>query len=271
MVLNEKCATLNMFNWSTYLQGFYCLLSFSFLGWVVSIFRSNVTHVDSMWSLFFVIALLVFVDASPLTTSRTMLVLLLITIWALRLCIYLTKRNWAPHEDHRYIAIRKNNPPFWIKSLYIVFGLQAVLAWIISLPLLGISNSINEFSWVDYLGLGIWLYGFAWEAISDAQLARFKANKANSGLVLDTGLWRYSRHPNYYGECCIWWAYYLMAVAAGAWWSFPAPVLMTLLLLKVSGVALLEKDIAERRPAYKNYIKATPAFAPWFPRRNVKE
>ncbi len=260
-----------MFNWPTYLQGLYCLLAFGILGWVVSVVRSNVTHVDSMWSLFFVIALLVYIDAAPLTTNRTMLLLVLITIWALRLCIYLTKRNWSPHEDHRYVAIRNNNPPFWIKSLYIVFVLQAVLAWVISLPLLGISTSLNPFSWLDYLGLALWVFGFTWEVFGDAQLTRFKANKANAGLVLDTGLWRYSRHPNYYGECCTWWAYYLMAVAAGAWWSFPAPVLMTLLLLKVSGVALLEKDIAERRPAYQHYIKTTPAFIPWFPKKNVKE
>ncbi len=255
-----------MFNWPTYLQGIYCLLAFSFIGWVISVFRSNVTHVDSMWSLFFVIALLVYINAAPITTNRTILVLAFVIIWALRLCIYLTKRNWSPHEDHRYVAIRSNNQPFWIKSLYIVFVLQAVLAWIISLPLLGISTSLNPFSWLDYCGLVLWVFGFVWEVIGDTQLARFKANQANAGRVLNTGLWRFSRHPNYFGECCTWWAYYLIAVSSGAWWSFPAPVLMTLLLLKVSGVALLEKDIAKRRPAYLNYIKTTPAFVPWLPK-----
>ena len=259
-----------MFNWPSYLQGLYCLLAFGFLGWVISVIRSNVTHVDSMWSLFFVIALLVYIAAAPLTTNRTMLVMALIIIWALRLCIYLTKRNWSPHEDHRYVAIRKNNQPFWIKSLYIVFVLQAVLAWIISLPLLGISTSFNPFSWLDYLGLALWIFGFVCEVLGDWQLARFKASSANAGKVLNTGLWRFSRHPNYFGECCTWWGYYFMAVAAGAWWSFPAPLLMTLLLLKVSGVALLEKDIAERRPAYLNYIKTTPSFVPWFPKNIVK-
>lgn len=260
-----------MFNWSSYLQALYCLLAFGFLGWIISVIRSNVTHVDSMWSLFFVIALLVYVDAAPITTNRTMLLLGLILIWAFRLCIYLTKRNWSPHEDHRYLAIRHNNQPFWIKSLFIVFALQAVLAWIISLPLLGISHSLKPFDYLDYCGLALWVIGFAWEVFGDAQLARFKANKANAGMVLNTGVWHYSRHPNYFGECCTWWAYYVMAVAAGAWWSFPAPVLMTLLLLKVSGVALLEKDIAERRPAYLNYIKTTPSFIPWFPKKIAKE
>ena len=260
-----------MFNWPTYLQGLYCLLGFGFIGWVISVFRSNVTHVDSMWSMFFVIAMLVYVDAAPITTNRTILVLALILLWALRLCIYLTKRNWSPHEDHRYLAIRDNNKPFWIKSLYIVFVFQVVLAWIISLPLLGISYSLKPLEYLDYCGIALWIFGFYWEVLGDAQLAHFKANKANTGKVLNTGVWHYSRHPNYFGECCTWWAYYLISFAAGAWWSFPAPLLMTFLLLKVSGVELLEKDIAERRPAYLKYIKTTPSFIPWFPKKISKD
>lgn len=256
-----------MFNLPVYMQALYCMLAFSVVGWVISVIRTNVTHVDSMWSLFFVVALLVYIDAAPITTNRSLLLLSLVLIWAFRLCIYLTKRNWSPHEDHRYMTIRKNNPPFWIKSLYIVFILQAVLAWLISLPLLGISCSLKPFGLLDYAGLALWIVGFAWEAIADYQLASFKRKLTNAGKVLNTGLWRYSRHPNYFGECCIWWAYYLIAVSAGAWWSLPAPLLMTLLLLKVSGVALLEKDITERRPAYKSYIKATPAFIPWLSRK----
>ena len=121
-----------MFNLPVYMQALYCMLAFSVVGWVISVIRTNVTHVDSMWSLFFVVALLVYIDAAPITTNRSLLLLSLVLIWAFRLCIYLTKRNWSPHEDHRYMTIRKNNPPFWIKSLYIVFILQAVLAWLIS-------------------------------------------------------------------------------------------------------------------------------------------
>ncbi|HEX5539683.1 MAG TPA: DUF1295 domain-containing protein, partial [Methylophilaceae bacterium] len=155
---------------------------------------------------------------------------------------------------------------FWLKSLYIVFGLQALLAWIISLPLLGAINASSALNWLDLAGCGLWLIGFCWESIADWQLARFKANAANQDAVMDRGLWRYSRHPNYFGECCVWWGYYLLAIAAGAWWSLPAPLLMTLLLLKVSGVALLEKDIAERRPAYAEYKRRTNTFLPGLPR-----
>lgn len=252
-----------MFDWIAYLDTLYALLLFGLAGWLLSLARKNVTHVDSMWSLFFVVALLTFLHAAPSMTNRAMLIAALLGLWATRLFIYLTWRNWGLHEDYRYQAIRQNNQPhFWLKSLYIIFGLQAVLAWVISLPLLAAANSGNALNLLDIAGASLWLFGFCWETIADAQLARFKANPVNKGAVMDRGLWAYSRHPNYFGEFCIWWAYYLIALAAGAWWSLPAPLLMTLLLLKVSGVTLLEKDIAERRPAYAAYIASTSAFLP---------
>ena len=202
-------------------------------------------------------------------TPRMFLVLFLVSLWAIRLCVYLTWRNWGPHEDHRYVAIRQNNEPhFWIKSIYIIFGLQAVLAWIISMPLFGAIESKVLLTRLDVLGGIVFTIGFVWETIADWQLSIFKANTNNKGKVLNTGLWRYSRHPNYFGECCVWWGFYLIAAAAGAWWTIVGPILMTLLLLKVSGVALLEKDIAERRPAYLSYIQNTNAFIPWFPKRS---
>ncbi len=202
-------------------------------------------------------------------TPRMFLVLFLVSLWAIRLCIYLTWRNWGPHEDHRYVAIRKNNEPhFWFKSIYIIFGLQAVLAWIISMPLFAAIESKALLTRLDVLGGILFTLGFVWETIGDWQLSMFKANLSNKGKVLSTGLWRYSRHPNYFGECCIWWGFYLIAAAGGAWWTIAGPILMTLLLLKVSGVALLEKDISERRPAYINYIKNTNALFPWFHKRS---
>lgn len=255
-------------HWKIYLTGLLAISLFSLAGWVLSLIRNNVTHVDSMWSLFIGMSAytyaLFFYDLAP----RTVLVLVLVTAWALRLCIYLTWRNWTPHEDHRYASIRKNNEPFfWLKSLYIVFGLQAVLAWLISMPLFGAiapasDASLSALGVFDYLGALIVLVGFVWQTIADWQLANFKSHPDNKGKVLDSGLWRYSRHPNYFGECCIWWGFYLIALSAGSWWSVLSPILMTLLLLKVSGVALLEKDIGERRPAYVEYIKKTNAFIP---------
>lgn len=254
-----------MFNWSIYVLSLYAIGIFTLLGWLLSLARKNVTHVDSMWSLFFVLA--AYTTAMLITelSTRALMLLALVTIWGLRLCIYLTWRNWGSHEDHRYEEIRQNNQPyFWLKSIYIVFGLQAVLAGVISISLFGAVYSSSEINWLDYTGAAVVIFGFIWETVADWQLSQFKAKASNKGQVLATGLWRYSRHPNYFGECCVWWGFYLVALAGGAWWAIISPILMTLLLLKVSGVSLLESTIVDRRPAYADYIKKTNAFIPNF-------
>jgi steroid 5-alpha reductase family enzyme len=257
-----------MIHWKIYFLGLISISLFALVGWLLSLARKNVTHVDSMWSLFLMLSAYSYVLALNNITPRTFLVLLLVSLWAIRLCVYLTWRNWGPHEDHRYVAIRQNNEPnFWLKSLYIIFGLQAVLAWIISMPLFGAIESKVLLTRLDILGGIVFTIGFVWETIADWQLSIFKANPNNRGKVLNTGLWRYSRHPNYFGECCVWWGFYLIAAAGGAWWTIAGPVLMTLLLLKVSGVALLEKDISERRPGYLSYIQNTNTFFPWLPKK----
>jgi steroid 5-alpha reductase family enzyme len=143
-----------------------------------------------------------------------------------------------------------------------VFGLQAVLAWVISAPLAGAITGQAPLGPLDAVGAALTLFGIVYEAVADAQLARFKADPANQGAVMDRGVWRYTRHPNYFGEFCVWWGLYAIALGAGAGWTIFGPLAMTLLLLKVSGVALLEKDIAERRPAYRDYIARTNAFFP---------
>jgi steroid 5-alpha reductase family enzyme len=189
-------------------------------------------------------------------------------LWGARLSGYIAWRNAGEGEDHRYQAIRaRNEPHFRWKSLYLVFGLQGVLAWIVSAPLLAAIASPAPYRWLDAAGVALFVLGFLFEAIADLQLTRFRADPANRGRVLDRGLWRYTRHPNYFGEFCIWWGFYLMALAAGGAWTIVSPALMTILLLRVSGVALLEKDIGERRPAYRDYVAHTSAFFPWLPRR----
>lgn len=235
-------------------------------GWGISVLRHNVTIVDSLWSLFVFGAALTFALTGP-TGPRASLVLTLAAIWALRLTGYLTWRNHGQPEDRRYRAIRERNEPgFRWKSLYLVFGLQAALAAIIALPLLGAIAAPRPLGILDAIGVLLWLTGFAFEAIGDWQLARFKADPRHRGRVMAGGLWRYTRHPNYFGECCLWWGFFVIALAGGAWWSLVSPLLMTVLLLKISGVALLERDIAERRPEYRDYAMRTPAFLPWFPR-----
>ena len=260
----------DMWQWNIYCYSLIAIGLFALLGWLLSLARNNVTHVDSMWSLFFCLAAYTtafFVLFNHPIASRVAMVLTLITIWALRLFIYLTWRNWGSHEDNRYVTMRANNEPhFWLKSVYIVFGLQAVLAWIISISLFGAIAGSALLNPLDYIGCVLVLIGFYWEFVADWQLSSFKANPKNKGKVLNTGLWRYSRHPNYFGECCVWWGFYLFALASGAWWAIISPILMTLLLLKVSGVSLLESTIIERRPAYADYIQNTNAFVPGLPK-----
>lgn len=253
-----------------YLIALLVILGIGVASWLVSVVKKDVSFVDSLWSLFFLAAAVVFALGSQPLSDRGVLVITLVAIWALRLSIYITTRNWGEPEDYRYQAIRENNEPgFTFKSLYIVFGLQGVLAWIISLPLLPAITSGAAFNWIDGVAAALWLLGFIFEAGGDYQLSRFKAREENRGRVLDTGLWRYTRHPNYFGDFCIWWSFFLFALASGGWWSFVSPLLMTVLLLKVSGVAMLESTISDRRPEYAEYIRRTNAFFPG-PRRRLQ-
>jgi steroid 5-alpha reductase family enzyme len=214
----------------------------------------------------FILAALVYASQVPSLTPRALLVLVLVSLWGLRLSIYITVRNWGHGEDRRYQAIRaRNEPNFALKSLYLVFLLQALLAWIVSLPLHAAILRGGDLTVLDYVGAGLWLIGFSFEAGGDWQLARFKADPANRGAVMDRGFWRYTRHPNYFGDFCQWWGFYVIALAAGGWWSIIGPVLMSVLLMRVSGVTLLEKDIGERRPKYVEYVRRTNAFFPGLP------
>jgi steroid 5-alpha reductase family enzyme len=234
--------------------------------WVVSLFRRDVSIVDSLWSLFFLCGAAVYAAAADATGPRSWLVLALLSLWALRLSAYITLRNHGAPEDRRYQAIRRNNAPhFEFKSLYLVFLLQGFLAWLIVLPALGAISGQSAAGPLDALGAALWLVGMFFEVVGDWQLARFRRERRSADAVLDSGLWRYTRHPNYFGEATLWWGIYLLALSAGSWWTVFAPLLMSFLLLRVSGVTLLEKDIAERRPAYLDYVRRTNAFVPGRP------
>jgi len=242
------------------------LLMLGVAAWGVATARRNVGLVDIFWSLFLLLAATVAFVQSP-ATPRGWLTLALATAWALRLAGYLALRNWNAPEDRRYRAIRERNEPgFAWKSLYLVFGLQAVLAWLVSAPLVASIAQAGAPDIVGWAGAGLAAFGIAYESAADWQLARFKARADSSGRVLDTGLWRYSRHPNYFGEFCVWWGFFLLAADAGGWWTVFSPLLMSFLLLRVSGVTLLERDIGERRPAYRDYVRRTRAFFPGPPR-----
>ncbi len=244
------------------------LLVLAVLGWMIATARRNVGLVDIVWPLFFLLAALVYAAVAPGVGARAALALALVALWGLRLAAHLALRNWNAPEDRRYREIRKRNEPgFAWKSLYLVFGLQALLAWLISAPLAWAIVAAAPLGGLDALGAALALFGIVFESIGDWQLARFKADASNDSRVMDRGLWRYTRHPNYFGEFCVWWGFWLLALGAGAWWTLFAPLMMSVLLLKVSGVTLLERDIGERRPAYREYIARTNAFFPGPPRR----
>jgi steroid 5-alpha reductase family enzyme len=255
-----------VFDLDIYLTALLPVLAIAILAWLASLPRGDVSMVDSLWSLFFLALCASYYLLNEFGTVRGILVLVLVSIWAVRLSAYITWRNWGEPEDARYQALRrKYSPNFAIKSLGIVFLLQGVLAWIVSLPLLAATTGSIPLNMIDIAAIALVIFGILFESIADAQLAAFKAVPGNRGQVMDRGLWRYTRHPNYFGECCVWWGFYLFAVAAGGWWSVLSPLLMTFLLLRVSGVSLLEKDIVERRPGYRDYMERTNAFIPGRP------
>ena len=259
-----------MYDWNLHFWALIVAMLMLLLMWVASTFKRNVSIVDSIWSLLFLAMAVIYTIPAWLSgnlSARAMLLLVLVSVWALRLSIHISWRNWGEGEDRRYRAMRRRHQPgFALKSLYLVFGLQGLLAWLISLPLLAAATGTAQLGVLDAIAALLWLLGFGFETVADAQLASFRAQPKNRGKVLDSGLWRYTRHPNYFGECAIWWGFYLLAVAAGGWWSFPAPLLMTFLLLRVSGVTLLEQDISNRRPAYRDYVRRTNAFFPGPPK-----
>lgn len=251
-----------MFDVYAWLWGLAAVMAVMLVTWVVSLFKRDASVADSAWGLAFIAAALAYALATPAPGPRAGLVLVLVGLWGLRLTGYITWRNWGEPEDRRYQEMRGRRRHFGLQSLYIVFGLQGVLCWLISLPLLAAIASPAPLFWLDYLGVALWGVGMVFETGGDWQLARFRADPANQGKVLDSGLWRYTRHPNYFGEFCEWWGLFLIALAGGGWWSAVGPIVLTFLLFKVSGVALTEKTIRQRRPAYQDYIDRTNAFFP---------
>ena len=256
--------------WLTLLTTLATITATMVLVWLLSLARRDASIVDPFWGSGFAIVALTASWLNFPASARTTLLVALTAVWGLRLSLFLLWRNWGHGEDRRYQVMRNHHGQrFWWVSLFTVFLLQAVILWFVSLPI-QVAASQDETSplhWLDFLGVLIWTIGFAFEAVGDWQLARFKADPANTGRVMDRGLWRFTRHPNYFGDFAVWWGLYLIAAAGGAWWTLLSPLAMSFLLLKVSGVTLLEKTITDRRPDYANYQARTNAFFPGSPRR----
>jgi steroid 5-alpha reductase family enzyme len=254
-----------------YIQGLLLILVLVSVLWITSIFLRNVSIVDLFWGMGFAIVNCWYCFANEKITSRQILLLVLVTIWGLRLSIYLALRNIGKGEDFRYREFRKNygEKNYWWISFFQTFLLQGLLMWLISSTLWSINrfSDENSLNIIDYVGLSVWIIGFIFEAGGDYQLAKFKKNVNNKGKVLKTGFWRYTRHPNYFGDAAVWWGYGLLCIAAGNYWYLLGSVLMTLLIIKVSGVALLEKTLKVQKPQYLDYIQKTNSFIPWLPKK----
>jgi steroid 5-alpha reductase family enzyme len=240
--------------------------------WVLSVRLRDASIADILWGpLFATLAWFYLIRVGASTGVRLALALLLL-VWAARLATHIGLRHRQTGEDSRYRAMREaRGAGFWWHSLFVVFWLQAVLAWFIAWPVLVVmadaTASMTPLAWT---GLAVSLLGAGMETLADWQLVRFKADPGSRGRVLDVGLWRYSRHPNYFGDAVFWWGVYGVACASpGGWLTLASPVLMTVLLLKVSGVVLLERSLTVSRPGYADYVRRTSAFVPWRPRRRA--
>jgi steroid 5-alpha reductase family enzyme len=239
--------------------------------WIVSVIIKNASIVDLFWGTGFVILAAYYFWNTAGWETRKMLILALATIWGLRLSIYLSWRNTGKGEDFRYRQFRRKygEHRYWWVSFFQVFLLQGVLMWLISAPLLGaqIYGANARLNLLDLLGVLLWLTGFIFEAGGDYQMARFKADPANKGKVMATGFWKYTRHPNYFGDACVWWGCGMICLAGGSYIPIYGSILMTLLIIRVSGVFLLERTLKESKPQYREYIEKTSAFFPWFPKK----
>jgi steroid 5-alpha reductase family enzyme len=236
--------------------------------WLISLAMRDAGIADVAWGLVFVsIGWACFLAGDG--SNAMLLAAGLTTAWGLRLAIHIGRRNIGHEEDRRYTKMREKRPgTFWIWSLVGVFGVQGVIALLVSLPLQSLGaatpDSIGLLSWI---GAAVFAIGLAFEGIGDAQLTAFKNDPSSKGQVMDRGLWRYTRHPNYFGDATVWWGIWVVAIGSGgAWWTAIGPVIMTFFLLRVSGVAMLESDMASRRPGYSEYIRRTSPFIPFPPR-----
>ncbi len=241
------------------------------VAWLVSLRMGDASVADVAWGLTFVAVAWVCLVIGPAAGDRSLLIAVLVSIWGVRLAAYIAWRHDG--EDRRYVAMRrKYGDRFALRSILSVFGLQAAIAWVVSAPI-QVSAADGTPDAIGLLGITgalVCVTGIACEAVADRQLARFLKRPDSAEAVMDSGIWRYSRHPNYFGDACFWWGVWLIALETGsAWWTAIGPALMTLFLLRVSGVALTERTITSRRPGYREYVERTSAFIPLPPRRSA--
>lgn len=245
------------------------LLVFFSLLWLASLWFANASIVDMWWGPAFLLAAAAYLGFAPPAHQRAWAAVVATALWGLRLAWHIGRRNVGHGEDARYKAWRdQHGARWWWRSYLQVFVLQASVAWVVSWPLYFAIRGEARFpgAW-DVTGMALFAVGWMLEAVADAQLSAFRQRPANRGRVMDGGLWRYSRHPNYFGEAVLWWGLGLIGAAVpGGWVGLIGPALMTFLLLRVSGVVMLERTLISSKPGYAEYVARTSAFVPWPPR-----
>ncbi len=243
----------------------FCYMVVVFL-WATAIKDNSI--VDIGWGMGFVVVGGVGLALQGALSSYHLVLFGMIAIWAVRLSSYIFTRHSNTGEDYRYAQWRKEWGKYVVPRAFLqIFMLQGVFMYIIALPIIVAMASAVTLSSVSYLGIAIWLIGFLFEAIGDYQKSKFKANPANNGKIMQSGLWRYTRHPNYFGEALLWWGIFVFVVPAGYWYiSIISPIVLTFLLTKVSGVAMLEKKYTGNKE-FEAYAQKTNSFIPWMPKK----
>ncbi|MBW1977857.1 MAG: DUF1295 domain-containing protein [Deltaproteobacteria bacterium] len=237
----------------------------------IGIWTKKHTIVDFAWGLSFVIVGHTSFWMRSEHTGQQALVLAMVTIWGLRLASYIGIRSRGQEEDERYTYMRKSfeKRAYALLNSYLrIYLMQGLTALIIAAPILMINCSEKlGISWLYWLGTAVWVFGFMWEVVGDHQLKRFLNKEENRGHVMTKGLWKYTRHPNYFGEATLWWGIFLIALnVKGGWITFFGPFLLTFMLLHVSGVPLAENMLRDF-PEFGEYKKRTSKFIPWFPKK----
>ena len=253
-------------NWIDWLLPLVANFFIAIVGWLVSLRRADVGVVDIIFPLFFVAGFLIISIRHFHGDLSVLIAASLLLAWSVRLSAHLLMRNLSQPEDRRYREIRSKYQGFSWKSLFIIFGFQAFAAWIVAAPLFVVAAGQSNMHWMHWAAAVVIAGGIVVEGIADWQLSRFNLrNKVDNG-VFDQGLWRYSRHPNYFGELCVWLGFYCYALPSGGAWTIFSPLLMFFFLLRFTGVLRMEKGMAQRRPAYADYMLRTSALFPTIPR-----
>lgn len=238
--------------------------------WIISLVIKNASIVDIVWGAGFAVTSWVLAATVEGDNGRQILLAVMVGLWGMRLALYLAKRNIGHGEDWRYKAMRKKKGKnFGLISLVTVFGLQGVLMWTVSLPvIIGNADDSPGVGPIAVMGIMLWIVGLTFEAVGDYQLAQFKKNPANATKVMDKGLWSLTRHPNYFGDALLWWGIGIVGAETGSGvFGFIGPVVMTFFLLKVSGVPMLERSLSRRREGYAEYVARTSGFIPRPPKK----